>query len=570
MKILLIGHRGVGKTQLLHRLLISASLRGRPGEFFDLDREIETFTGQKISDLFRKSESEFRKLEIQVLERLREKEIYCIAVGAGCELEKLKPASDEEKIWVRRVTDSLPRYLLDRPRLEPRLSRDEEHARRFPEREAKYRRAADRVYQLPEGLSSPNGLEQHLIFGGGPRLGGGLSLRPEHFAKSDFWRERGHDFYELRDDIFSREEILQLAQALPKNKLLISLRSRDQSLDFIKKTASLGQTDWAMELGPSPIGSSIVSSHSLIPPTGADHLKWAPTLSSFKEVLQGLEWQSQAPEKRSFLPRGDGRDFVWARLLLKGRQQLQFIDDGWANDPHQPTLFEWSACPWMPKRFAAVLGDPVLHSHSPAEHLLFSAERGLPYFRLQLRAGELREHWSALRSLGLTLASVTSPLKKELFTLDLAKTEEAMRLQSANTLWLQEDAGLITNTDALGLRESLNENFESVLIWGGGGVLSAVKDVFPQAVHVSSRNEEKIEGHFDLLVWAASPQAAPPRLSSVRWVLDLNYHENSRGALWAQELGARYINGRLFFQAQARYQQDFWGERCPPIASAKD
>ena len=48
MKRVLIGHRGVGKSDLLqrHKLYYPEILA------FDLDSEIEKFTGKKIADIF--------------------------------------------------------------------------------------------------------------------------------------------------------------------------------------------------------------------------------------------------------------------------------------------------------------------------------------------------------------------------------------------------------------------------------------------------------------------------------------------------------------------------------------
>ena len=72
MKWILIGHRGVGKTQLLRRLEIY--FEGNPElAFIDLDHHIELKFKKPIFELFPEvGESAFRKIEREIFDSLLE------------------------------------------------------------------------------------------------------------------------------------------------------------------------------------------------------------------------------------------------------------------------------------------------------------------------------------------------------------------------------------------------------------------------------------------------------------------------------------------------------------------
>lgn len=78
--ILLIGMPGTGKTTIGHHL---AKLLNRP--YFDSDIEIEKLAEKPIPEIFKEQgESDFRKLETQVLTELCKKSGAIIATGGGC------------------------------------------------------------------------------------------------------------------------------------------------------------------------------------------------------------------------------------------------------------------------------------------------------------------------------------------------------------------------------------------------------------------------------------------------------------------------------------------------------
>ena len=80
MKRVFIGHRGVGKSSLLHRH--KEYFPGVPA--FDLDIEIELRTGKKVADIFaNQGEPIFRELEHKVFQNIITLDNFVISVGGG-------------------------------------------------------------------------------------------------------------------------------------------------------------------------------------------------------------------------------------------------------------------------------------------------------------------------------------------------------------------------------------------------------------------------------------------------------------------------------------------------------
>ena len=79
MNILLIGFMGSGKTTIANRLANNLGF-----EFIDTDELIEKNASKSINEIFTdEGESEFRKLESQVLGELEGRERMVIATGGG-------------------------------------------------------------------------------------------------------------------------------------------------------------------------------------------------------------------------------------------------------------------------------------------------------------------------------------------------------------------------------------------------------------------------------------------------------------------------------------------------------
>lgn len=80
MKITLIGYMGSGKSTIGKKLSQKIKL-----PFYDLDTEIEIYTNQSISDIFKKKgENYFRKIEHLMLKKiLCSKKKFILSVGGG-------------------------------------------------------------------------------------------------------------------------------------------------------------------------------------------------------------------------------------------------------------------------------------------------------------------------------------------------------------------------------------------------------------------------------------------------------------------------------------------------------
>jgi shikimate kinase/shikimate 5-dehydrogenase len=607
--MVLIGHRGVGKSSLLQRLQIYLHLlHVRDTPVFDLDREIEKSLGTKVDDLFKLSgEKAFREIELQRFHELSSHADYIIAVGAGFELDKALIPSGVEIVWVRRPTDSLGRIFLDRPRLNAQLPPLQEFHERIDSRNRLYGSFCTRVYELPEGLSSASDPEKIFFFPdnsepylNGSLNGGGIWTAQKGAAQCPV----DVDYLEIREDLVQAQDISLIPEA--PEKLILSFRKKQTNLLFLQRAMDLATEgsliDWPLELGdfPQELGkylnseNFILSVHdrlgsetladclqrlttkSSILPKKPRYLKAAPMVESMEELQLGLDWQQQDPDVRNFLPRSKNGRWRWIRLWLRSHQYLNFIGSGLGDVQDQPTVFQWLATPeHIPgfSHFAAVLGDPVFHSYTPIEHYAYFKTYQAAVYSITLSEAEWSLGVRLLRNLGLKWAAVTSPLKT--LAGQLAGEESPL-----NTLFYSGQNWRGTNTDEKGFRALADTvaDVGSVAVWGGGGTLQALKSSLPGARFFSARSGQERESSGlpfapDTVVWAAPPLAEPPGGSNdaealrsivpcARWrpqiVLDLNYRDDSRAKEYCQRVGARYISGLLMFRIQAQAQRAFW------------
>ncbi len=676
--ILIIGHRGTGKTHLLERMEAywsaeSSELTQEEVRVCDLDAWIEHDQGQSIEEIFSsQGEAHFRNLERKCLRELVAKwqpscsRLY-VALGAGFELnEDFRRLKSElqvlvECLWLRRSTDSSGRVFLDRPALLKGTPPLEEYLEKFGPRQESYRLWADDVLEISEGFDRPNLPESLFLTERLKNVGGVLTLLPESLRSSTqtekYLSRRlswGIDFFELRDDLLSFEQIHWVVEFFKKNKrlsnLLCSYRatsgsdsaSPSPSSSFSEQTGALfgqvaqggGAIDWALELGsvPQEICSSVqgggggllvLSLHELkegedlkqaalrleqeglklktkLNSGGGEPcslcLKFAPPIRSFSELREGHGWlkgesvTSKMSESilRVFLPRSEGGRWAWYRLLMKPELRINFWRESDGSSLDQPNLLDWLRHRVeFSKGFAAILGQPVLHSLTPAEQGEFFAEQGMNVMRIDLSPQEWTEDGAMdfLRQLGLRAAAVTSPLKGLAFQL-AESTQIAQELEAVNTLVWKDGRWLGHNTDERGLialKETLKgeqEDGGAVVVWGGGGTLKVLQRVFPQAQLYSARSGQPRElkspagptspvgsgGDVgpELVVWAVGRKPLGWQWPDSKWapkiVVDLNYGADSPGLEYAKQVGAQYISGRVMFLAQAAGQREFWKE----------
>jgi shikimate 5-dehydrogenase len=199
----------------------------------------------------------------------------------------------------------------------------------------------------------------------------------------------------------------------------------------------------------------------------------------------------------------------------------------------------------------------------------------MPVYGIQISEHEFKEALPILRELGLQFAAVTSPLKQLAFGLCSELSPTAKKLESVNTLSFDQNTQTWKgeNTDLAGLMKYQEDiaAFKTIAVWGGGGTLAVLKEVFPQAHFYRGSNGEPLEEKSpkapeflpEVVVWGASRDKdqhffAPPGTWKPQLVIDLNYRENSSGKEFALMTGARYISGEKMFFAQAEGQKKIW------------
>lgn len=340
-------------------------------------------------------------------------------------------------------------------------------------------------------------------------------------------------------------------------------------------------------------------------------MKLALKCEDFEALMHFHAWLKESESTRVFLPmtvqsnsanRAPGR-WTWYRLLRSKREtplQLAFWreDDGSSLD--QPTFSAWwrrhasavrgaPTLPVAPTKFAAILGAPVHASQTPMYHHEFFRQRAMWVANIHVERSEIARALPFLFEQGLVAAAVTSPLKTEI-----------VPNASINTLAVSDGKTFTTSTDDTGFEKlwlsvkelagrmgfSFDPLGKNVAVWGGGGVLSALKKVIPDASFFSA-STGSLRSHStpslllatpdqqellfcDIVVWASGQERGHwPAAYKPRVICDLSYIENSMARAVAIETGARYVSGLEMFCAQAEAQQEFWSRHLPVVQELK-
>ena len=351
---------------------------------------------------------------------------------------------------------------------------------------------------------------------------------------------QGLRLIELRDDLLTDEALAHCKESFPAHHILLSLRRQRSDLSAFVTTWNPHFLDIALELGPlppsltswltqRPILRTIRSLHArqeseevsslllaLSDQTPPDQIiKAAIPIRTIRELVQGHTWQRSNPRRHVFLPiasDGSGR-FRFYRLLLGESLLLNFLRDPCAPlIPDQPTLSEWQTRHHVPIPaqgpipFAAIVGDPVEHSRTPAHHGSFFARYGMPVLKVRVTSLDLSSDvLSILLSLGLRACAITSPHKTWLRdSIDqhsgMWEVSDDRDPQSAGNTLVACDDGTVfgTSTDGIGLRAAWEETLiaqrercgqnPGIAVFGGGGLLPLLRTVFPGALFLSARS----------------------------------------------------------------------------------
>lgn len=591
MMIAFVGHRGVGKTSLLKRIQSYYHEKSCELQVLDLDFEIEKRTGRSIADIFSKDgEASFRRIEGEVLQALYDEltEVPTfVALGAGY---KASVPKGVHVIWVQRSSDVNGRVFTDRPRLDPNETPLSEYFSRWEERQERYRKVSNEVLLLNEGEKTSLAEKHFFLNNIKLPMGSAITLFPHNLSSPNFKGfiqkrvEWGYRFFELRDDLLTKEQVDLALKVIPNDRVLLSVRKKESYL--LSLLSDEYAWDWALELGPPPKEvPTIVSLHELqaeenfaqalsrlsLAANGAIQ-KCALPVSQWSEIQQGHEW-SMAEKNRSFLPRSEDGRWQWYRWLALASAPISFIkEDTQSSAADQPSLLEAATRGEFSEEleFAAILGWPVDHSWTPSEQQEFFVKRAAPVLRVPVKKNEVSKALSILKNFGLRWAAVTAPLKQDVYKECSSHSDRAEKLGSVNTLQLVGTSWVGHNTDWDGLQQLFLSIplIASVAVWGGGGTLELIKELLPQAKLYSARTgkprtEDTVEESPDIVVWACG------RFEGMTWpssnwhpkkVIDLSYAANSAGKEYALLSKAEYLSGESMFFTQAKQQRRFWNE----------
>lgn len=316
-----------------------------------------------------------------------------------------------------------------------------------------------------------------------------------------------------------------------------------------------------------------------------DAYKWvgvATRLADNARVRKPLAWaQNHGIALSAFLMGPKGLPSRCLQAVWGGAFTYAAPDDGPPAAPGQlpVSLMRGWRLHRLNSNFAlcGVLGEPVLHSRSPAFHNGRFQRNWKDLIYLPLQAGSAEEAHEALEALGILGASLTAPLKETL--------PARLGLPSpTNTLWRRTaaDPWQVANTDAEAFDRRVSGLPKGpVLVLGDGGVaatsrtcleslgftciqVSRKQPMAPSAILAAApvgivqatslgMAEEDPEPFPELL------EAALPTLS---WAVEWIYKADTRFAQWARQQELTLIDGAALFEDQAEGQSRRFIEGC--------
>ncbi len=255
-----------------------------------------------------------------------------------------------------------------------------------------------------------------------------------------------------------------------------------------------------------------------------------------------------------------------------------------------------------------VIGNPVLHSLSPAIHARFAEQtrERLEYSTLQVPVGEFAAHARRFFEDGGRGANVTLPFKADAFAFAFHPSERARLAGAANFLAARDGAIQADNTDGAGLVMDLRDNLgvrlegARVLLVGAGGaargVVKPMLDAGVASIVIANRTNARarelaerfapfgavgassladLQPGFDVVVNATStsvhgePLVLPPGvIHGGNLAYDMAYGPAARGFLEsARATGARASDGLGMLVEQAAESFALWRGKRPETAA---
>lgn len=583
-KILIIGHRGLGKTSFLNNFK-----KIKPDCIaLDLDEEIAKSQSLSISEIFKNyGEKKFRELELETFLRIQsqfssEQQLVLVA-GAGFQVPE---KHDFYVLWLQRKTDHLGRIFLNRPRLNSEVSAYQEYMQKYSEREVSYKKWAHDVLCLLEGQEEFSEFDKE-YFDPKFELGGIFTLLPEHFKNYEYTKDilnkiiqHKPKFIELRDDLLSIEQIEFVLSIVNTKNILYSFRSNQNFQTsknlVVKHNISF---DWPIENGICDFASPyILSLHSTPELLSANNylqdfenseslenskipfFKLALKISNFKELKKYHEWMMQDSSRRVFVPMSNDGQFQWYRLWISLQSPIFFWRFGDFKNLNvakdQIYFFDLVRQKAVQNRalkisnFAAILGQPVLASRTPLEQYEYFSSKNIPVYAIKIDKEEFKIAMEFLRNLGLKAAAVTSPLKEDLFNLSNHSTEISKDLKSSNTLVFSENNLNIHNTDIVGFQTQLKSEIlgfnlqdSNIVVWGGGGTQAMLKKLLLYAIFYSSRTGAPVK---DLEIESSpknktiseihdSNKIEPNTIEVLVWAVGRKFYADNHKSCWPDQ-----------------------------------
>jgi shikimate dehydrogenase len=234
---------------------------------------------------------------------------------------------------------------------------------------------------------------------------------------------------------------------------------------------------------------------------------------------------------------------------------------------------------------AGVLGFPVGHSRSPLMMNAAFAELGLDwrYVKLPVPPDRFEETVRALPGSGYRGANVTIPHKLAAHDLADELSDAARAIGAVNTLTFGADGQIVgDNTDAGGLLDALGEPLpRTALVLGAGGAGHAAAWALAEAgveVTVWNRTPERAAELADDLGVAAAERPGPAELLVNATSVGLRSTDSLGGlplvdagvvARWAEERGARLVDGLEVLVRQGARSLELWTGEEPPVDSMR-
>ena len=249
-----------------------------------------------------------------------------------------------------------------------------------------------------------------------------------------------------------------------------------------------------------------------------------------------------------------------------------------------------------------VIGNPIEHSLSPKLHNYWINENNINalYEKHKLDENDLEDLIFQVKEKKIDGINVTVPFKKAVIPFLDQLTNEAVKTQSVNTIYLHENKLMGHNTDIIGFKKSIKNfkydiNNKEVFILGAGGVVPSIIFALTQMgvskIIVSNRSKEKADNlknlfqnieilnwgkipNFDMIVNATSVGLKKEDninldLSSVgkdKFFYDVIYNPKETNFLKTGKNGGNItLNGKMMFVYQALSAFTIWHGVEPKI-----